>query len=61
MDAKAVVDLRGLKAHVAKYFPMNSVSYQVIMAEPDEIPTEEYVAKVIVWDRMIRAELKARP
>ncbi len=53
-----VADLRGLKALVARYFPRSSVSYQVMMAEGDEIPMEEYAGKVGVWARMVDAEIR---
>ena len=56
-----LANLKGLKELVAKYFPRSSVSYQVIMAEPDEIPMEEYVTKAGTWYRMIEAELRQRP
>lgn len=49
-----VIDLREFKEFVRSKYGYDSPFYQVISAERDEIPCEEYAAKFLTWLKLIR-------
>lgn len=49
-----VIDLREFKEFVRNKYGHDSPFYQVIVAERDEIPCEEYAAKFLTWLKLIR-------
>jgi hypothetical protein len=48
------INLRGFKEFVRNSYDHDSPFYQVIAAERDEIPCEEYAAKFLTWLKLIR-------
>lgn len=52
--ATAVINLREFKEFVRNRYSHDSPFYQVIVAERDEIPYEEYAAKFLTWLKLIR-------
>lgn len=49
-----MVDLRPIKEAVLKL--ENNAVKDVILAEPDSLPFEEYLAKASTWARLLRAK-----
>jgi len=47
------VDIRPLKRTVRKDYPKDAPIRTVILAEPDEIPMDEYVVKLSVWYKLM--------
>lgn len=48
------INLREFKEFVRNRFGHDSPFYQVIAAERDEMPCEEYAAKFLTWLKLIR-------
>ena len=48
-----MVDIRPLKRTVKRDYPKDAPIRTVILAEPDEIPMNEYVVKLSVWYKLI--------
>lgn len=48
------INLREFKEFVRNRYGHDSPFYQLIAAEKDEIPCEEYAAKFLTWLKLIR-------
>ena len=48
-----MVDIRPLKKTARRDYPKDAPIRTVILAEPDEIPLDEYVIKLSVWFKLI--------
>ncbi len=54
-STSAMVSLRPMKAVAESFVPAHPLRV-LLMGEPDEVPAEEYVAKVRGWFRLMKAE-----
>ncbi len=54
--ARKPVNLRPLKSFAAERRKTLPIFYQVIMEEHDIISAQEFLAKMLVWLRIVRAE-----
>jgi hypothetical protein len=52
-------DLRRLKSIAQKYLPAGSHLRDIILAEPDHIPCREATIKVVMFARLLDAELRS--
>ena len=48
-----IIDMRPLKRTVRRDYPVDAPIRIVILAEPDEVPMDEYVIKLSVWWKLI--------
>lgn len=55
---RRVVSLRRLKKQMAESLPSSLKTVQLILQEPDELPSEEFLAKSDLWGRLLAAEIK---
>lgn len=55
----ATIKLRGFKEFVMNRYSPDSAFYQVIAAERDEMPCEEYATKFLTWLKLIRLSVAA--
>lgn len=55
------ISLREFKEFVRNRYGHDSPFYQVIAAERDEIPCEEYAAKFLTWLKLIRMSSATTP
>lgn len=53
------MNLREFKEFVMSRYSPNSPFYQVIAAERDEMPCEEYTAKFLTWLKLIQLSVAA--
>jgi hypothetical protein len=51
---RTIIDLREFKEFVRNKYGHDSPFYQVIVAEKDEIPCEEYATKFFTWLKLIQ-------
>ena len=58
---KAEVDIRALKRSVASKLGPTSILQKVLLAEPDQIPTEELIGKIGTWLAILEQDLEDRP
>ena len=55
------INLRDFKEFVRNRYNPDSPFYQVIVAEKDEVPCEEYAAKFLTWLKLIRMSSTVPP
>ena len=48
-----MIDMRPMKRTVRRDYPIDAPIRQVILSEPDELPKNEYVIKLMVWWKLI--------
>jgi hypothetical protein len=58
---RTIIDLREFKEFVRNKYGHDSPFYQVIVAEKDEIPCEEYATKFLTWLKLIRMSVVTAP
>ncbi len=50
----AIIDLRAFKEFIRTKYSHKTPLYQVIVAEKDEMPCEEYATKFLTWLKLIQ-------
>ena len=54
------VDIQRLKKWVARYLRKDSKLRELILLENDQLTVEEFIFKMMVWDRLARLEYMER-
>jgi hypothetical protein len=56
MTHQSTVDMTPLKRLALKRLPPASALREVILNEPDEISSSEYIAKLPIWQKLLKIE-----